>query len=153
MSSRLFQSLREDRGIAYDVSSSVSFFADCGDLSIYAGVDDDKLERVLRLIAVELRRLTAKAPSAAEVRRARDYVIGQFDLTLEGTEPHMTWLGELVVGHGLLKPPARTRDQLAAVTPAQIRAVARDCFRPDRLNLALVSSRKSTHGLVDLALV
>jgi len=147
MSSRLFQSLREDRGIAYDVHSSVSFFADCGDLSIYAGVDEDKLEKGLRLIAAELRGLAAKAPSLSEVRRARDYVIGQFDLALESTEPHMTWLGELLVGHGRLKPPALTRDQLAAVTPAQIRAVARDFFRPERLSLALVSPLKSAAHL------
>lgn len=150
MSSRLFQSLREDRGIAYDVHSSVSFFADCGDLSIYAGVDEDKLEKGLRLITAELRGLAAKAPPAAEVRRARDYVIGQFDLALESTEPHMTWLGELVVGHGRLKPPALTRDQLAAVTPAQIRTVARDLFRSERLNLALVSPLKSAAHLVPL---
>ncbi len=148
MSSRLFQSLREDRGIAYDVHSSVSFFADCGDLSIYAGVDEDKLERGLRLIAAELRGLVAKAPPLSEVRRARDYVIGQFDLALESTEPHMTWLGELVVGHGRLKPPALTRDQLAAVTPAQIRAAARDFFQPERLSLALVSPLKSAAHLV-----
>ncbi|MEQ2009713.1 MAG: pitrilysin family protein [Limisphaerales bacterium] len=147
MSSRLLQSLREDRGIAYDVHSSASFFADCGDLSIYAGVDDDKLEKVLRLIAAELRRLAAKAPSLGEVRRVRDYVIGQFDLALEGTEPHMTWLGEQLIGHGQLIPAALTRERLAAVTPAQIRAAARDFFRPERLNLALVSPLKRVGDL------
>lgn len=150
MSSRLFQSLREDRGIAYDVSSSVSFFADCGDLSIYAGVEHDQLAKVLRLIAAELRQLTTKAPSATEVRRARDYVIGQFDLALEGTEPHMTWLGERLIGHGQIIPAALTREHLAAVTPAQIRAVARDCFRPGRLNLALVSPLKTAAHLAPL---
>ena len=150
MSSRLFQSLREDRGIAYDVHSSVSFFADCGDLSIYAGVDEDKLEQVLRLIAAELRRLAAKAPSASEIHRVRDYVIGQFDLALEGTEPHMTWLGEQLIGHGELIPAALTRERLAAVTPAQIRATARDFFRPGRFNLALVSPMKRATHLAPL---
>ena len=139
MSSRLFQSLREDRGIAYDVHSSISFFADCGDLGIHAGVDAANLPRALRLIAAELRRLREKAPSAAEVRRARDYVVGQFDLALEGTEPHMTWLGEQLVGHGELIPAAHTRERLAAVTPGQIRAAARDFFQPGRMSLALVS--------------
>lgn len=149
MSSRLFQSLREDRGIAYDISSSVSFFADCGDLSIYAGVDEDKLEKVLRLIAVELRRLAAKAPSAPEVRRARDYVIGQFDLALEGTEPRMTWLGEQLIGYDRTVPAALTRERLAAVTPAQICVVARDFFRPECLNLALVSPLKKAGHLAN----
>ncbi len=150
MSSRLFQSLREDRGIAYDVHSSVSFFADCGDLSIYAGVDEDKLPRVLRLIAAELRRLATKAPSVSELRRVRDYVIGQFDLALEGTEPHMTWLGEHLMGHGKLIPATLTRERLAAVTPGQIRAAACDFFRPDRLNLALVSPMKRAAHLTSL---
>lgn len=150
MSSRLFQSLREDRGIAYDVHSSVSAFADCGDLSIYAGVDDDKLEQVLRLITTELRRLTAKAPAAAEVRRARDYVIGQFDLALEGTEPHMAWLGEQLIGHAKLIPAAHTRERLAAVTPTEIRAAARDIFRSENLRLALVSPLKTAAHLSPL---
>lgn len=150
MSSRLFQSLREDRGIAYDIHSSVSSFADCGDLSIYAGVDDDKLEQVLRLITAELRNLTVKAPPASEVRRARDYVIGQFDLALEGTEPRMAWLGEQLIGHNQLMSAAVARERLAAVTPAQVRAVARDIFRPDRLHLALVSPLKSAAHLVPL---
>lgn len=139
MSSRLFQSLREDRGIAYDVQSSASFFADCGDLSIYAGVDDDKLEKVLRLIAAELRQLTTKAPSLGEVRRTRDYVIGQFDLALEGTEAHMTWLGEQLIGHGQLLPAALMRERLAAVTPTEIRHASAECLRGGGVSLALVS--------------
>jgi predicted Zn-dependent peptidase len=147
MSSRLFQCLREDRGIAYDVHSSVSSFADCGDLSIYAGVDDDKLEQVLHLITAELRRLTLKAPPEAEVRRARDYVIGQFDLALEGTEPRMSWLGEQLIGQAPLISAAHTRDRLAAVTPAQIRAAASEILRTDRLRLALVSPLKSAAHL------
>lgn len=139
MSSRLFQSLREDRGIAYDVHSSVNFFADCGDLSIYAGVEEDKLEQVLRLIARELRQLAAQGPSISEVRRARDYVIGQFDLALEGTEPRMTWLGERLIGHGRIVSAALTRKRLAAVTPAEIRRACADCLRVGGASLALVS--------------
>lgn len=139
MSSRLFQSLREDRGIAYDVHSSLSSFADCGDLSIYAGVEVDKLEKVLRLIVKELRQLATKRPTAGEVRRARDYVIGQFDLALEGTEAHMTWLGEQLVNHGQLIPAATTRERLAAVTPAEICRACADCLQAGGTSLALVS--------------
>ncbi|NBV23776.1 MAG: insulinase family protein [Proteobacteria bacterium] len=139
MSSRLFQSLREDRGIAYDVHSALSSFADCGDLSIYAGVEEDKLEKVIRLIVKELHQLATKNASLGEVRRARDYVIGQFDLALEGTEAHMTWLGEQLVNHGQLVPVATTRDRLAAVTPAEIRRACADCLQGGGTSLALVS--------------
>ena len=147
MSSRLFQIVREDRGLAYSIYSSLSFFADTGDITIAAGLDADNLAPTLRLIARELRTLTERAPSAAELGRARDYAIGQFDLGLESTENQMNWLGETLLSYGKIVPPADTKAALAAVTPAQIRAVARDFFRPEHLNLALVSPLKNLNGL------
>jgi predicted Zn-dependent peptidase len=139
MSSRLFQCLREDRGIAYDVHSAASHFADTGDMVVYAGVDDDKLPQVLKLIAREMRRLTLRPPALAEVRRARDYVIGQFDLALEGTEAHMSWMGEQLMGYGQLVSPGMVRERFGAVTPGEVRRAAADFFRPERMSVALVS--------------
>ena len=150
MSSRLFQIVREDRGLAYSIYSSLSFFADTGDITITAGLDTDNLAPTLRLVMRELRKLSERAPSAAELGRARDYAIGQFDLGLESTENQMNWLGETLLGHGKVIPPEETKKALAAVTPAQIRAAARDFFRPDRLNLALVSPLKRTNDLAGL---
>jgi len=93
MSSRLFQVVREDRGLAYNIYSSLSFFDDTGDLVISAGLDAENGDKTLSLIRRELRRLTITTPSASELRRARDYVIGQIDLSLENTESLMMWLG------------------------------------------------------------
>jgi predicted Zn-dependent peptidase len=149
MSSRLFQVIREDRGLAYSIYSTPSFFHDTGDLVISAGLDTDNLPKTLRLITRELRRLTQSPPSAAELRRARDYVIGQIDLSLEGADNQMNWLGEQLLGYGKVYPPAAVKRQLAKVTPGQIRAVARDFFRPDRLNLALVSPLKGEDHLLE----
>jgi predicted Zn-dependent peptidase len=78
-------------------------------------------------------------PSAAELRRARDYVIGQIDLSLEGTENQMNWLGEQLLGYGKVLPSAHIKRRLREVTAGQIRAVAGDFLRPERFNLALVS--------------
>ena len=139
MSSRLFQCLREDRGIAYDVHSAASHFADTGGLVVYAGVEDRNLQKVLKLIATEMHRLTLRAPGLAEIRRARDYLVGQFDLALEGTEPHMSWLGEQLISFGQIVSPSLVRERLGAVTPAQVRSAAKDFFRPERMSLALVS--------------
>src|SRR5205814_2127367 len=86
MSSRLFQVVREDRGLAYNIYSSLSFFDDTGDLVISAGLDTANLSKTLKLILRELRHLAATPPAATELRRARDYVIGQMDLSLENTE-------------------------------------------------------------------
>jgi predicted Zn-dependent peptidase len=150
MSSRLFQVVREDRGLAYSIYSTPSFFDDTGDLVISAGLDTGHLPETLRLILRELRRFRETPPAPGELRRARDFVIGQIDLGLESTDNQMNWIGEQWLGYGRIIPPAEIKRRLRAVTAAEIRAGARDFFRPDRLNLALVSPRKSTRDLARL---
>ena len=143
MSSRLFQVVREDRGLAYSIYSSPSFFHDTGDLVISAGLETDNLPGTLRLIVRELRRLIETPPGVAELRRACDYVIGQMELSLESTDSQMNWLGEQLLGYGRVFRPAEIKRRLREVTPLAIRSAARDFFRPERLNLAMVSSVKS----------
>jgi predicted Zn-dependent peptidase len=153
MSSRLFQIIREDRGLAYSIYSSPSFFEDTGDLVISAGLDTDNLAKTLRLIVRELRRLAETAPAASELRRARDYVLGQIDLGQESTENQMNWIGEQLLGYGRIFSPSEVKRRLQQVSPAQIRSAARDFFRPERFNLALVSPLKSVrHAAKTLAL-
>jgi predicted Zn-dependent peptidase len=147
MSSRLFQIIREDRGLAYSIYSTPSFFEDAGDLVISAGLDTDNLSKTLRLINREIRRLSEVAPSAAELRRASDYVVGQIDLGQESTENQMNWMGEQLLGYGRIFSPKEVKRRLRQVTPGDIRAVAGDFFRPERLNLALVSPLKSARHL------
>ncbi|HKS38752.1 MAG TPA: insulinase family protein, partial [Verrucomicrobiae bacterium] len=136
-----------DRGLAYNIYSSLSFFDDTGDLVISAGLDTDNLPKALKLILRELRRLTDAPPLAGEFRRSRDYVLGQIDLGLESTENQMMWLGEQWLGYGKILSPSEIKRRLSEVTPAAIRSVARDFFRSERLNLALVSPLKSDASL------
>ena len=143
MSSRLFQVVREQHGLAYTIYSTPTFFADTGDLVISAGLDTDQLEKTLQIIVRELRRLAQAPPAQAELRRARDYVIGQMDLSLESTDNQMNWVGEQLLGYGKIFRPEELKRRLKAVTPAQIRAVALTFFRPQHFNLALVSPLKS----------
>ncbi len=150
MSSRLFQIVREDTGLAYNIYSSLSYFDDVGDLVISAGLDTDALLKVLRLIVRELRRLKATAPSAAELGRARDYVIGQMDLSLENTENRMMWLGEQILGYGALVTVDEVKARLHAVRATDLRRVACDFFQPSRANLALVAPLKRDRGLLKL---
>ncbi len=147
MSSRLFQVIREDRGLVYSIYSTPSFFADAGDLVISAGLDADKLPAVLALVMRELRRFKEQPPCAAELRRARDYVIGQIDLGSESTETQMNWLGEQLLGYGRISTAAHLKARLRRVTAAEIQGVARELFRPERLNLALVSPLKNGRQL------
>ncbi len=150
MSSRLFQVVREDRGLAYSIYSTPSFFSDAGDLVISAGMDSENVAKVLRLVLRELARMREAAPSAAELRRARDYVIGQIDLGLESTDNQMNWLGEQLLGYGKIFWPAQIKRRLRQVTPGQIRAAARDFFRLEHLNLAVVSPLANGKALAKL---
>ncbi|MBC8094736.1 MAG: insulinase family protein [Akkermansiaceae bacterium] len=143
MSSRLFQIIREDLGLAYSIYSSPSLFHDTGDLVISAGLDADNVSKTLRLIRRELRRFTESPASRAELRRARDYVIGQTDLSLESTDNQMNWVGEQWLNYGRVVRVEDYKRRLEKVSAAEIRAVARDFFRPGRMNLALVSPLKS----------
>jgi predicted Zn-dependent peptidase len=143
MSSRLFQVVREDRGLAYSIYSSPSFFHDTGDLVISAGLETDKLPQTLKLILRELRRLVETPPSRGELRRACDYVIGQMNLSLESTDSQMNWMGEQLLAYGRIFQPEEVKRHLRQVTPGQIRSAARDFFRAQNLNVALVSPLKS----------
>jgi predicted Zn-dependent peptidase len=143
MSSRLFQKVREDRGLAYSIYSANSYFDDAGDLVISAGLDLANLEKTLGIILRELKRLREEPVPAAELRRARDYLIGQLDLSLESTENQMMWVGEQWLGYGKIIRPELVKQQWNKVGAAEVRAAAREFIRPDQFNLALVSPLKS----------
>ncbi|MBX3748000.1 MAG: insulinase family protein [Verrucomicrobiae bacterium] len=147
MSSRLFQIVREDRGLVYSIYSTPSFWEDVGDLVISAGLDAEKIEPVIRLVMRELRRLTVEKVGRAELRRAHDYALGQMELSLENTEHRMMWLGEQMVTTGQLMPFDQVRAELARVNGTALREVARDLFQPERSALAVVSPWRSDRPL------
>ena len=84
------------------------------------------------------------------MRRAQDYVIGQVDLSLESADNQMNWMGEQLLGYGKILRPGQIKRRLREVTAGEIRAVARDFFRPERLNLALVSPLTSGRTVAKL---
>jgi predicted Zn-dependent peptidase len=147
MSSRLFQIIREDRGLVYSIYTTPSFWEDVGDLVISAGLDAEKIEPVIRLIMKELRRLATEKVGRDELRRAHDYAIGQMDLGLENTENHMMWLGEQMVTTGQHLTVKQLRRDLARVDADAIRDAARDFFRADRCAAAVVSPLRTDSGL------
>jgi predicted Zn-dependent peptidase len=138
MSSRLFQIVREKHGLAYSIHSSVTHFNDTGAFYVHAGVERDKMAKALQLIAKEMDRISRFAPSAAEVRRAKDYTIGQMKLGLESTTNRMMWMGECMLGLGHLIQPQEIIETVEAVSPDQIRRVAADFFQPGRITVAAV---------------
>jgi predicted Zn-dependent peptidase len=150
MSSRLFQVIREDHGLAYSVHSCLVFFDDVGCEIISAGMDTDQIPRVMKLIMRELKQFTQKPPSAKEMRRTKDFLLGQIDISLESTENQMMWLGDQLIGYGKIIAPSEIKKRLSAVQPAEVRRVAQAFFRPERVSLALVSPLKNSRSLSQL---
>jgi predicted Zn-dependent peptidase len=150
MSSRLFQAVREDEGLTYSIHSSLSLYEDTGAVTVAAGLDAPKLGRAFRLILRELRRLASTPPTARELQRARDYVVGQMALNLEGTENQMMWVGEQLLGYGKVVSQGWIEDQLLAVRPSDVRRLAEDIYRPERMRVALISPECDSKSLEKL---
>ncbi|MGC8828546.1 MAG: M16 family metallopeptidase [Verrucomicrobiia bacterium] len=150
MTSRLFRLLRDDIGIVYNIYSSPSFFDDVGDFTILAGMDEENIFKAIQLILKELRKIKAKPPSKREVETAKNYLIGQLELSLESTENHMNWLGEQLVGYNTIIASDEVVKNIMAVTPEDLQQVAIDFIKPQKAAIALVSSLKSDKGLLDL---
>lgn len=138
MSSRLFQAVRERYGLAYSIHSAPTLFNECGFLGIYAGMETGRMLRTLEVILRELRRLRSQPVPALELRRAKDYMIGQLRLSLEGTTPQMMWLGENFMVTRRFISPEQVIASMEAVTAEEVRALAGACLRPEALRLAAV---------------
>lgn len=138
MSSRLFQILREEHGLAYSISSGTCHFADTGALTILAGVETDRALEALQLILRVVASLGRKLPSSAELRRAKEYVIGQLYLGLESTINQMLWVGESLVGYGSVWTPAEYEKAIEAVGPEAVQNVCRYLASDRRLCVAVV---------------
>ena len=136
MSSRLFQRLREEQGLVYSVSSGVHLQRDDGAFYISAGLEPGNLSKALGLIAAELKSLAAKGPGAAELKRAKDYVTGQFALGLEGTSQQMFWIGDSMLTRGRVVEPKEAIEKLAAVDAKIVKEVAQELFQPGRMGVA-----------------
>ncbi len=128
MDSRLFQSLRERRGLCYSVQSETAAYAETGLLTISIGLDAKQLCPALGLIRKELDRLCVKPVGRRELREARDYLIGQHRLGLESTTNQMMWLGESLLAHGRIIGPHEAEEAFARLTPGDVQTAARECF-------------------------
>jgi predicted Zn-dependent peptidase len=126
MSSRLFQTVREERGLAYSVFSYSSSFSDTGVFGVYAGCAPSKVAEVLGLVRAELAEVAEHGLRDEEVRRSKGNLRGSMVLGLEDTGSRMTRLGKAELVHGDLLTTGQVLDAIEAVTPDDVRAVARD---------------------------
>jgi predicted Zn-dependent peptidase len=139
MSSRLFQVVRERRGLAYSIHSSSHLFDDSGALVISAGLDRRRYVDALRLIVRELDRLRERPVGRAELRRAKDYVIGQLRLGLESTSSQMLWIGDNILSYGEIRSPEVAIEKIAAVSGEDVQMLSRHVLTSAHASLGVIS--------------
>jgi len=140
MSSRLFQSIREEEGLAYSIYSELSPFRDSGSLSVYAGMSLDKTERVLELTVAELRRLKEQEVTHAELKRAKDQMKSNIVLGLESSSSRMSNLARQQMYFGRFFTIDDIVHEIDGVSAADVQRLASQLFRPELIALTLLGN-------------
>jgi len=143
MSSRLFILIRERKGLAYYVRTSSELYTDSGYLVTQAGIPHKNVREVINLILKEYKNIREKKIPKAELKKAKDYLKGTLTLTLEASDAQASFYAgqELLTGKILtLKEKFAKIDK---VTINDVQKVARDIFKPEKLNLALIGPHKN----------
>jgi predicted Zn-dependent peptidase len=138
MSSRLYEEVREKRGLAYEIRTHTSFFEDTGAFTVSAGVESQKTQQAIKVILSELKKMTRQLVGKKELDRAKQYAVGQMHLALEDTMEHMLWMGEKVLHQD--KVPSRYEAELKirTLSAKDIQRVAKSIFQNSNLQLALI---------------
>jgi predicted Zn-dependent peptidase len=138
MSSRLFQNVREKRGLAYAVFSSLSTYRDTGCLSVYAGTAPASARNVVDLVTEELRRLKSTPPAEEELQRAKDYLKGSMLLALESTMSRMSNLARQEIYFRRQFTQDEIAQQVDAVTDQDVLAAAGELFQTGQVALTVL---------------
>jgi predicted Zn-dependent peptidase len=135
-SSRLFQEIREERGLAYSVYSFTTAYHDTGQVGLYVGTRADNLQEALSVVGTELTRLRSEPATADELRRAKENLKGRVLLALESTGARMNRLGAEVLAGTPLMELDELEERIEAVTLDDLAALAQELWAPERLTAA-----------------
>jgi predicted Zn-dependent peptidase len=135
-SSRLFQEIRERRGLAYSVFSYSNLYAGCGEVGVYVGTRPENLDEALRVLASELQRCVEDPATEQELERSRENLKGRAVLGLESTGARMSRLGACLLGDLPILSIGEVIDRIDAVGLDDLRALAADLYAPARLAVA-----------------
>lgn len=140
MSSRLFQNIREKRGLVYSIYSMLNLYRDAGSLVVYAASAPDKAATVVELTLKELARMRQQPVSADELTRAKECIKGSITLGLESSSSRMTNLAQQMIYHGRLHELEEVLRAVERVTARDIRNLANRIFDPAHFALTALSS-------------
>jgi predicted Zn-dependent peptidase len=140
MSSRLFQNIREKRGLAYSVFSGLSAYRDTGSMTIYAGCANDAVGELIDVVVAELRRLKEEALPEPELRRAKDHLKGSLMLNLESTSSRMSHLARQEIYFDRQFGLDDTLAGVERVTADDMQRVAHDLFADGSLGATVLGA-------------
>lgn len=138
MSSRLFQSVREDRGLVYTIFSSTSPYKDCGYLSIYAAASTGQLPETMEATMAELKKMKAGPVSAEELLRNKDQLKASLMLNLESTSSRMSSLATQEMIFGCFISPDQIISRVDAVTAEDVQRLAIELFQPEKMAVTVL---------------
>jgi predicted Zn-dependent peptidase len=143
MSSRLFVSVREKRGLCYFVRCYPNYYQDAGNIVIQSGLDKSRIEEAIKVIQQEINKIKTKGVTAKELEDSKAFLRGKTILSLENSSSLAEYYAkqELLVGK-ILTPEQRTK-QFDKITVADIKSVANEIFQDNLINLALIGPFKS----------
>lgn len=149
MSSRLFQEIREKRGLVYHVSSSLSAYRETGLFSVYAGLSGDKAEEFLPVACDELRK-ACEGVSEAELKRAKNQYRSGLLMARENSSSIAEWISRHLLMHGRYKLPDEILSAIDAVTGDDVKRVAKRLFGDSKMTLAALGPTQQVAALEQL---
>ena len=143
MSSRLFQKLREEMGVGYYVRAYNDAYTDHGFLQISAGVDNRRINEVIKAVLLECKKLKNHKISGEELNKVKEFLIGNMKLSLESSDDIASFYGLQELLKHEIKKVEEKADEIKKVTVNQVQTLANHIFKNNRLNLALIGPSKS----------
>ncbi|MEW5910126.1 MAG: pitrilysin family protein, partial [Thermodesulfobacteriota bacterium] len=138
MSSRLFQEIRERRGLAYSIYSFISPHVDTGMFGIYAACDPKKTEELIGLCVTEMKKIKKDLLEETELKNAKEFIKGNLLLSSEGVDSQMVRQAQSEIYFNRDIPLEWIIEQIERVSPEEIRTLSRDIFQADRMALTLL---------------
>jgi len=138
MSSRLFQNIREKRGLAYSIFSELNLYRDAGCLAVYGGTSLEHVKQVVDLSMLEFRRLKNEPVPDAELKRAKDHLKGSLALSLESTSSRMSNLARQALFFNRFFSVDEMVESINRVTSEEVQQIARDFFENKQVGLTIL---------------
>jgi predicted Zn-dependent peptidase len=150
MSSRLFHTVREKHGLAYYIKCDVITYQDTGAFVVQAGLDKKRIKKAITLILSELKRVKDQGVTDKELLAAKEFLKGKLVLALEDSEAIADWYGKQYLLLNKTETPSEQLKKLFAVKKSQLKKVASELFKKEKINLVLIGPSQDKKELLSL---